>query len=629
MKKLYALVFSALLIAACQEDEPFPDNNLHKEPLFQTTENSSSKRHLTIVNSPAIIAPTQATDLNTEDEYNWTYVANVEPLEVSDIELSATSIALSESTAYVTYHKRGNVHMGALEFIDLSNPDEPESLGFIPFDGYDINAVTLDPYETNVVWVAGSSNKIGATLFKLNLTATYQLESYERINLSKALSGISASANGIHVTNNYILVSAGRSFGGIIKIDRYDLSNMQATEFSGAKGVSGSSVRDIEYYASLAVDNQTEISIKQVESENLQLVYNTSTSHHQSVDLPRDGKYELVFSPVDSTELYFTAGSQGVRSVNILTGETIKETEVSLLPNGNTNSLSIDNQFIYLANGEDGVNIALREDAERTGIITPIFHWDLPVKPASVNFVTAQNGYVFVAKGLGGFHVLKYEKQFKTVLPYDDQGTPVGMVQRDYCPELITTMLVDVLAEGENALESHPEYFQNPNSSFYLEQDAQVEVTFLHEGAGYRNVLGYYTYNANNPPSSIADLEKTVIFPNTSARYSGGNLIPGNTVEVLGTFPAGTVFGFFINSNGWKNKITDGHAQQYSDWEFNARGNQQNLIFYDEDCDAFVLCFEDVTIPGGDKDFNDAIFQVTSSPSEAFRKTAYLQVRQD
>jgi hypothetical protein len=201
------------------------------------------------------------------------------------------------------------------------------------------------------------------------------------------------------------------------------------------------------------------------------------------------------------------------------------------------------------------------------------------------------------------------------------------MVDRDFCPQVIQNILTKALPEGQNALVNSPEYFSNPNSSFYLEEETEVEVTFLHEGAGFRNTIGYYTYNVNNPPSSIDELDKTIIFPNASAQGSGGGLIPGNTVEVLGIFPKGTVFGFYLVSYGWRHELTEGFYTQYSDKQFNQNDLQQNLIFYDQQCDAFVVCFEDILIPGGDKDFNDAIFQVTSSPSDAFRKSSYLQIR--
>jgi len=619
-----------LLLIACTEQELAPPSIVNEEQLTALTQNSSSSNHISFVNEPAYVVMSNDFGVEPSETYSWEHIADVSPLVVDNVSLSASSIELGDNHAFVTYHKRGNEHKGALEIINIANPELPSSLGFVPFAHADINAVALDEFEDNIVWVAGSSQKIGSALFRIEFTDSYQVESLTRINLSKKLSsGISASANGIYLTQHYIFVSCGKSLGGVVKVDRSSLEPVFAEEFSGAKGITGNSVNGIAYYASLKVNASNELLIKRVDTDELVLNIGLGSSSHQTVDLPHDGKYELQFSPLNPAELYITNASSGAMSVNIINGQTIKNTHEDMLPKGNTNAVFIDSHFIYMANGEDGLVIAELEEAERTDFIQPIFHWDLREKPASVNFVTAKDGYVYVAKGLGGFHVLKYnfEEPYKTILPYNRFGTPVGMKTVEYCPEVVGNIVSLKLPGGQNALINSPEYFDNPNSSFLLENDAQVEVTFLHEGAGFKNTLGYYTYHISNPPNSIADLDKTIIFPNSSASRSGGELIPGNTVEVLGTYPAGTVFGFYLVSYGWRNELTDGFYTQYSDWVFNENGLQQNLIFYDADCDAFVLCFEDILIPGGDKDFNDVIFQVTSTPNDAFRKTAYLQVR--
>ncbi|MEZ4931643.1 MAG: hypothetical protein R2788_05880 [Saprospiraceae bacterium] len=49
--------------------------------------------------------------------------------------------------------------------------------------------------------------------------------------------------------------------------------------------------------------------------------------------------------------------------------------------------------------------------------------------------------------------------------------------------------------------------------NLYLSQGADVYLTFLHEGAGYKNTLGYYYYDADNPLASEADLVKIIVFP--------------------------------------------------------------------------------------------------------------------
>lgn len=624
------LLWLLILIVACSDQEidvPFPSE---EESMVKLSQNSSSRSHVSAVNEMAEVETISDFGVEPSEEYHWEHIANVSPLVVDNIDLSATSIELTNDYALVTYHKRGNIHKGALEIINISNPEQPFSLGFISFPYADVNSVEIDEYQSNIIWVAGSSQKIGSALYRVEVDNNYQVLDFQRINLSKKLSsGISASANGIFVTEDYVFVSSGKSFGGIVKVDKTSLEPIYAEEFIGAKGITGNEVNGIYYYASLKVNANNEVIVKRVDTDELVLTLSLGSSSHQTVDLPHDGKYELQFSPINPAELYITNGSNGVNSINILNGQIIKSPHEDMLPKGNSNAVFVDDNFIYLANGEDGVIIAELETAESTGVIQPIFHWDLPEKPASVNFVTAKDGYVFVAKGLGGFHILKYEyvEQYKTVLPFNRFGTPIGMKTVDYCPEAISNIVTFKLPEGQNALINSPEYFENPNSSFFLETDAQVEVTFLHEGAGFKNTLGYYTYHIDNPPRSVEELEKTIIFPNSSASRSGGELIPGNTVEVLGTFPVGTVFGFYLVSYGWRNELTDGFYTQYSDWEFNENGLQQNLIFYDADCDAFVLCFEDILIPGGDKDFNDVIFQVTSTPNDAFRKTAYLQVR--
>ena len=632
MKAIFFVFGIFLVCFSCDKTEILTLSEEKNEGLPHLIQNPSSNNHVRLINSNVSLRNASQSNIIVEDGYDWEHIASVEALIYENTLLSATSIVLSNDFALVSYHKRGNIHKGAVEIIDIKNPNKPLSLGFIPFPNTDINALAVDPFEQNVLWVAGSSSKIGAALYKINHDGSFNISTFQRINLSKGLGGgISASANGIYLSQDYIFVSSGKTVGGVAKLDRSSLEIIHTDEFSGAKGITGNSVNGIEYYASLMVSAQNEVAIKRVDNDDFVLNIQVNSSSHQSVDLPHDGKYDLQFSPLNPAELYVSSAQNGAYSVNITTGETVKTTDHKMLPKGNTNAVHVDNEFIYMANGEDGLSIALLNTAEATGLVEPIYHWDLPEKPASVNFVTAKDSFVYVAKGLGGFHILKYQckKIYKTVTPFNLNGTPTIMKTIDCCPDLISNVITLALPQGENVFDHSPEYFDNPNSSFLLEEDAQVEVTFLYDGASFRNILGYYAYPVDQPPNSIEDLNKLVIFPNASALNSGGELIMGNTVEILGTFPKGTVFGFFLVSNGWswKKEMTEGYYTQYSDWQFNENGKQQNLIFYDQDCDAFVLCFEDILLPGGDKDFNDVIFQVTSTPDNAFRKTAYLQIR--
>ena len=113
-----------------------------------------------------------------------------------------------------------------------------------------------------------------------------------------------------------------------------------------------------------------------------------------------------------------------------------------------------------------------------------------------------------------------------------------------------SSFLLDItssLPEGANPLPvSHPEYLQtNRPTTLTVKEKADVWVTFIHEGAGYKNTLGFYTFDAQNPPTTTEKVTNpTIIFPNVSYAGSGGGLVSGNKVKI-GTFDAGTSIGFF------------------------------------------------------------------------------------
>ena len=72
-------------------------------------------------------------------------------------------------------------------------------------------------------------------------------------------------------------------------------------------------------------------------------------------------------------------------------------------------------------------------------------------------------------------------------------------------------------------------------------EEADVWVTFVHEGAGWRNALGYLHLRRLRAARrrSARSTTQTLVFPNASFAGSGGGLYTGDKVH-LGRFPAGT-----------------------------------------------------------------------------------------
>jgi LruC domain-containing protein len=179
------------------------------------------------------------------------------------------------------------------------------------------------------------------------------------------------------------------------------------------------------------------------------------------------------------------------------------------------------------------------------------------------------------------------------------------------------------LPEKISVQTSHPSYLADGNEpNLKLTADADVWVTFVHEGAGFLNSLGYYTYQSGTSPTSISQIKKhTIIFPNVDYVRYGGALVSGNKV-FLGRFPAGTSIGFFLIQGGF----TSGTIQQkltfYSDKALNAETvaslKQHTVLLNDLQRKLLLLGFEDLSRQANcDNDFNDAVFYVTANPPTA------------
>lgn len=174
---------------------------------------------------------------------------------------------------------------------------------------------------------------------------------------------------------------------------------------------------------------------------------------------------------------------------------------------------------------------------------------------------------------------------------------------------------------------ANPDYLNLTNKNVLnITELADVWITFVHEGAGWSNSLGFYTFDLNKPPTKIADIPSvTVIFPNVSYSGSGGGLKSGDKVKI-GRFPAGTGIGFVLFANGYngsKSTVEDGNYAHFShdvlNIESKADLRRHLIVLNDPTTNRLLLAFEDTdrASSGCDQDFNDAIFFATSNPVKA------------
>lgn len=150
---------------------------------------------------------------------------------------------------------------------------------------------------------------------------------------------------------------------------------------------------------------------------------------------------------------------------------------------------------------------------------------------------------------------------------------------------------VEFLAVGVTRLDEDQLFILNPT-------DRPVRVYYIHEGAGYRNTLGFSTTIAG----STGEGERHIIFPDVSDGTHGGPVLldAGDYVE-LGDFGAGTQFEFFIVRDAVR-----GGRDIFTNRDHANPDGIQHLAAWLLGDRYVLLGFEDL-MNGGDLDYNDVV----------------------
>ena len=198
-------------------------------------------------------------------------------------------------------------------------------------------------------------------------------------------------------------------------------------------------------------------------------------------------------------------------------------------------------------------------------------------------------------------------------------------------PDVIDASLLNYvnasLPEGKPLTTTHPEYLvTSAANNIVVTQTSDVWITFVSEGAGFLNSLGYYAYDTDSPPASVTTgtslggIDKvTMVFPNASANQSGGGLNSGDKVK-LGRFEAGTTIAFVLLQNAWTGSgVSTTGGKFYSETKFNpellAARKKHSVMLYDNVHNLFLFGFEDTNRElNSDNDFNDLVVYATSNP---------------
>ena len=220
---------------------------------------------------------------------------------------------------------------------------------------------------------------------------------------------------------------------------------------------------------------------------------------------------------------------------------------------------------------------------------------------------------------------------YYTMGTWNNLGVPNYLTTSDVVTDSLLADINASLPEYLPLTQTHPQYLVNgAEANTLLNDSAEVWITFVHEGAGYLNTLGYYTYHKDSVPASENDLDDlTIVFPNSSFVNSSGGLNSGDKVY-LGAFPPNTVIGYFLIARGFDASTATINTNRYiyysnSDLnpESNASDRKHMVMLNDQARGLLILGFEDLDRSKSycDNDFNDAVFYLTVTPLNSVQTT--------
>lgn len=623
----------SLLVFSCQKEDLSPTD----ETLVQNVEEhlevlemeTGIPDRFDLVNQPVILTETDLDRAGCPKESLWAHVGEIPTLRHSGKNLSATHVAISGNLALVSYHLRGEEHKGAVEVVDLSNPNLPKITSQVIFLQADVNAIVIDNNfgsgNSQKVWLAMSDAKNGAVLGELSLKNKKFVNNYYRnVKLAYKIEGeVASSVNAIAQSADLLYVTAGRNNGGVFTLKKADLSVVGVKQFPNAKGVAVGSTRVACLQAG---DDAANIFVENIGGSEFATSFPIEKIVHQNVEDLHGGKISLSFSN-DGNTLFLAGGATGLRAIDVASGTEVFDSPDKMLKSGNTNGVTHDDQYVYAANGADGLAIFSYDGAGKPDA-AHVFLWDLNEQEASANFVESNGDWVFVAKGEGGFKLLKKPtpEDVLSLCSFDNKGLPNCLLaDQAVCAGIVAAMDTKLPVNG-NVKVQHPSYLTTGVSEMLLTEDADITLTFVEENTSLTHAVGYYAYPADCPPSREEDLVGLVAFPNFSRSGSGGSLVVGNTIKLHNTFKANTKIGFFLVPRGWDgSKVKRGQNLLYTNKIFNNNPNKQGLIFYEDGCDAIVVAFDQESAPSANSDYRDAVLQVHVSSPTAVDKHAFLQ----
>lgn len=331
--------------------------------------------------------------------------AEVTPPSIGGQILQATSVAIVGNLAVVSYNMVGNPYLGAVDVIDITNRNQPVLRSEALFQNTDVSAVTTSGTNVYLAEATGDTGFTAPAVFEVLHLVGNQL-----VLTGNQRVGLTSFAGTSVATGTRVYATSGDG-GSLFMIDPLTFAVTSSIPLHDARwvAVGGGKVAVVQGTpGTLAVYNESNMSVV------------GSWAFAGATVAQAKSQAQLV-----GGKAFIAAGDSGVQVLSASTG-----TKVGAVPRPNpdslglspsvvvTNSVTIDQDLIFISNGEAGVYLAQGSQAfSATGSET---QQTITMRGKlrfgnlqSVNHVAysaggpGNPGVLIVAAGLGGLKILQ------------------------------------------------------------------------------------------------------------------------------------------------------------------------------------------------------------------------------
>lgn len=383
---LYLSALSFLTVVSCKNDDMDIQNEQEKGPILSSDVNALSKR-IDFTHSGVLdMKPGFEGKTTTAGNFPLVLVAEVAPPVYNGKTLRATHVTVEGNYAYVSYNTKGETYLGAIEVLNITNPNAPQLVMQAILPDTDVSSVR---YDNGKLYIAGakdiyasgaqtpafvgsmtlSGGMLTNTLQQTALTGKVGTDVTSSSSKYYAVSGATGVLAQLNKTSQQVEISI-------------PLSDLRALGFNNNKVVVLSGTEGVKIY----------------DANGLNLLTSFTTSSDVA-----EAKRTIDF--IDG-KLLVSEGYNGVGVYNLSTGAKLQKLSVpTQVPNVNpadivSNAVSVNSGRVFVANGGAGIYVYTPDnnDLKLMGSI------DLT---GSSNFVVSRGEYIFVATGTGGLKIIK------------------------------------------------------------------------------------------------------------------------------------------------------------------------------------------------------------------------------